>query len=635
MWGSDALAGAHVHDVDPLIPVAAAVEQEIAASSQAVGKASIFEGKHHPPPLVAVFFLNPRDTAPFRQSFPHHSVSSVVAQTPGVGAAVEIGHGDGHGVGAAEEIAVVHLEEHVRVAGGLIGAAGDPGLAAGRQVVPVGVGLARRAAAGGGAVADVAVAEASDGRIVGLHSRAAARHVVVLLQPEVVVAPLRIPGAWAGGALPAGLPGQAVFAHGHPDAGGVLQRHAHVMLDPVEDGQILGLVGAVATRIGVEVRIEFPEEVKVQPQVGRVLVQAVEHTPVHLIGVAEHVVVGLEGRGQYLVVQQHAVVHAAVGATVSTSENRPFLIRVQGVGGKTHAPAGGVKVDLPPLPGGEGVGRGLHHEHFLQLAVFAEGFHVPVHDLVDGLDPEIAGQPRRGHLCVVRRIAGPGFAVQPGANGDPFQPRVIAVTLAEGEDELPVGVQVGGMPVLGDEPATAHVHDGVGILAQKLGHGFAAVFVTAVVGADPDGGDLARGLYAVQPIVQEIPIVHPRLVLYLAPVDRDVAADEVVVVYGGQLVRPVVPDAEDSWLAHQGHAASRRRGRGHSHGHRVWLVAGRRRCARGAGQQPTVRESNEEQPQQGQWYREAAGSLDHQHMRIVVRTKDEWHTAVRGQPALF
>ena len=357
---------AHVHEVNPLVAIVATVQQKIAASRQTVGEAGILEEEHGLPPLVAAFFLNPRNRAPPWHSVPLHPAGTIVAQAPGVGAAIQIGDGDGDGVGTVEEIVVFYLEEHVRIACRLVCTADGPRFPPGRQ---------------GRIVRMVVVSHRGDGGIVGLGNGAPPSDVIVLFQPEVVVAPLRIVvGAWR--CLPARLPGIAVFAHGHPDAGSILQRRTDVGPYPLEDVYVLDPVRPPVWRERLLV-----EEILVEAQIGRMLVQTVEHAPVHLSGIAEHVLISLVGCRQHLIVQQHQIMYSTVTTTVVPSKHRAFLIRVQGVEREAHALADRMEANFPPFTGPEGIGGRLHHEHPVQLAILAEGIHVPINDLVDGLDP--------------------------------------------------------------------------------------------------------------------------------------------------------------------------------------------------------------------------------------------------------
>ncbi len=111
-----------------------------------------------------------------------------------------------------------------------------------------------------------------------------------------------------------------MLTHGNPHARRVGQRLADVTRRPVEDCQVLG---------AILVRDRIVEEVIIEAQKVNLLIQAAEHAPVDIRGVAQHVVVGLEGNRHAAVVVEDRIIHAAFDRVVAAVNPLDRVVEVR------------------------------------------------------------------------------------------------------------------------------------------------------------------------------------------------------------------------------------------------------------------------------------------------------------------
>ena len=200
----------HLDEVDDLVTVAAAPNAKVAAgifatARLAIGEPGIIQVEGDLEPLASIVF---RDDAGVVVDV----ASAVVLQFPLIVSLIQVSDVDDDSIGAAVDIAIIDIEIHVRIVTALVGAAGITAFR-GSADIPKG-------------------------------HRFAAGHIIVLVKPELVVAPLWEP-------LVFGL------AQGGPDAGGVSDGAAEVLVgefDQTPTGLIHDLVIVQEDIVGVFVQ---------------------------------------------------------------------------------------------------------------------------------------------------------------------------------------------------------------------------------------------------------------------------------------------------------------------------------------------------------------------------------------------
>ncbi len=329
-----------------------------------------------------------------------------------------------------------------------------------------------------------------------------------------------------------------MFAQRDPGAGRILACGADVGLEAVEEGDVFYLVvEPVVVGVGlVEQGVVNPEEV-------HVLVESVEDAPVDSLLIAQHVVVGFEGDGNLAVPVDDVIVLAAVGAARLIADDGKVGIRVQAVVGKADAFGRNIVGQISPLRLVKCVRGVLHQQVFLELPILRKGGDVPVADRFGGRKPEAAGQPGALQGGVIIPV-GPG-PVRVGsvqlpegaqADGNPFDARIVAVTLPEGLNERMVRRQIVAVPVAGNVPGgagsaqvVADVEGGVGVIDAYPGGHFQVVgAAAAIVSGKADARRLALRGDVVEPGLEWPPFVGAAAVVEFAPTPGAQAANVAV-----------------------------------------------------------------------------------------------------------
>ena len=496
-WRDRGNRTADLHEVDDLVAVVAAPEAEITAARLPVGQAGVRQQEGPLPPLAAVGLAD--HTAAAVRVTP-----GVVLQLPLVCALVVVddGQSDLFAGGHVVQVAVVHVENHVRIVRRLVGAAGVAPF-----LVP----------------ADVP-----------LWHGVAARRVVLLVQPEIVVAPLRI----VPGAVPFRL------AQGHPDTGCIVQRASQV------------LVGEAQHRPAGLVR----DHVGGQHHVVGMFVQAVVDAPQGPHLPRDEVIVAFPGQGHLVAPLEHGIVLANAVADGRTA------VGLQAVVLEAHAPRRGVVGELLALvPLIEGRGK------LQEQRRAGEGLPVEVCDPVHRLHPQVWGESGVHQAFSVVGpspvLGRPGLAVHPHAHADPGDAGVAVVAGCHIEHEVGVVSEVGGMPVAGDRPVVVPVPVAIaedqGLrLQSEEPEGHRVTAGSAVVDAEADAGGLAERGLGLQPVVNDVPAIFVLSRLEVLPGEDVVAADDGI----GRGIEVVVVeedvDARPGCVGQPPGGAHRRAGRG-------------------------------------------------------------------------
>ena len=363
-----------IHEVDVLVPIVAAVENEVALTGQRVGETCIGEDEHSPLPRAGILFLDVRQRAPQGCGRLLVPVHIHVAQLPGVAPHIQVRDRNGDGLNRSVEERVVDLEPHVAVPCCLVGTACGPPFDTGGDA---------------GIVRVQVVPHGDHVGVVGYRHRSSPGHGIVLLQVELVVPPLRVVRTILRGEIPTPLIGMSMFSQRDPCTGRRRRRHPHVPPNPVEDAQVLH---PVTTPVGSRrIRRPIVKEVRVQAQVCGMFVQPVQHPPVHKRLVAQEHAIRLESQRYLLLIDAGHVVDTAQIARAVLPVEGSFLLGEQRVEGEADALLRCMELNGGPLPGGEGVRGGLLQEDLFQLPVLAERVQVPIGHLIGVIHPHLAG----------------------------------------------------------------------------------------------------------------------------------------------------------------------------------------------------------------------------------------------------
>ena len=464
-----------------LVTVVAAPEPEIGVACLAVAQAGVVQQEGLAQPLAAIGLADHAAAA-------INVVPGVVLQLPGVGAVIVVhdGQGDHLARGNVVEIAVVHVEDHIGIARVLVGAASVTSFFM---------------------FADVP-----------FWHRAATRRIIFLVEPEIIIAQLRIEVLSLAFRLP----------QGHPDAGCVLQRASQVVVGKAEDGPS-GLVR---------------DNAKVQRHVVRVLVQAVVDAPQRALLIGHRVMLSIVA----LPAQSHLS---------SPLEHGVILVRAIADSGTT---VGLQAVVLQADPLGRGVVGEPGALVVLQVSRCElqekrrarKGLPVEIGDAVHRRHPHVGAEP--GLLQAGSVVDGvgvtvfgrPGLAVHSYADADPGDAGIAVVACRHGAHEVVVMGQVGFVPVARNDPIVIVVlitdDPGFGLDRREPRRHHVAAAIVAIVDCEGDPGWLAEGSLGLQPSINNVPAVFILVWLQVSPVENAITANNGI--FGGVKVAPVVENVD-------------------------------------------------------------------------------------------
>ncbi len=312
----------------PFVVAVEAVQVEIGCAGETVHETRSGEHELRLLPRVGVLLLHIGAAAAHGCSGGGSAARAIVEQAPAASPHIGVRHRHRDGVtGCAIQIAIVHLEEHERIARAAIGATRDPALSSRWYGGLISRCIANRPAGHRRAPAQAA----GDAGVISLSHGAAAGHVVILFHEVVKITQLRIPGRFVDQTA-AVVQRHAVFAQRDPRAGRILARRANVRFEAIEERDVFDLIIQP-----VVVGICLIQQGVVHAEKIYMLVEAVEDPPVEGLLVAQHVIVSLERDGHLAVPVDDVVMLAAVRAARLVAHDREIGIRVEAVVRQSNA----------------------------------------------------------------------------------------------------------------------------------------------------------------------------------------------------------------------------------------------------------------------------------------------------------